>query len=648
MITSKYLSRKQMKGLIHTGDALLPGSGQLPSFSQTGCWRHIDRQAAFLSPDDLAGLQMALGAFRFLPKAVVRGLINLASKFHDAPGPLGMGFRMLEIGIKGAVMSLYYSDLHAEDYRGPTVFEGIGWDAHVELVDDGLAPEQKPVNLVDPTPEDIAAMYELARKAQPEIAALNIAKRVEYIANLRGIIIQRRQEIVEAIMADSNKSQTDIITSDVFGALDHLAYLEKNAAKFLGDKKVPTPMALMGKKSRIYFEPLGTVLMISPWNYPFYQAVVPISTSFLCGNASIYKPSMATPLKGLVESLLAEAGFDPGWVHIVYGSGSKVGDALFEPRPDKVFFIGSTATGKRIMHICAEKLIPCELEMGGKDPMIVFEDCDLHRAAAGALWGAMTTTGQSCTSVERLFVHESIYDQFKSILVREAESLRQGIDHEGDLDIGPMCTTEQVQVIARQVAQAQKLGAVFLTGGGWDGQDPAIPPMIVEGVTPDMELYEEESFGPVLPIFPFADEAEAIDLANQGPYGLSASVWSHDLKRADRVARAIVTGNVSINNVMLTEGNHNLPFGGAKQSGIGRYKGEWGFHCFSNIKSILEDKDSSKLEANWFPYDHKKYELFSMLTQNMYSDGLLSLVKGALTGMKLESYVGKVAKRRRK
>lgn len=648
MITSKYLSRRQMKGLIHTGDALLPGTGQMPSFSHTGCWKHIDRQAAYLSPDDLAGLQMVLGAFRFLPKPVIRGLISLASKYHDAPGPLGLGFRMVEIGVKGAVMSLYYSDLHADEYTGVKVFEAIGWDAHVELVDDGLAPEVTPVNLIDPTPDDITAMYERAKQVQPEIADLSIAKRVEYIANLRGIIVQRRQEIIERILADSNKSQTDILTSDVFGALDHLAYLEKNAKKFLADQKVPTPLALMGKKSKIYYEPMGTVLIISPWNYPFYQAVVPIATSFVCGNASIYKPSMATPLKGLVEDLLAEAGFDSGWVQIIYGSGSKVGDSLFDHRPDKVFFIGSTATGKRIMRHCAEKLIPCELEMGGKDPMIVFEDCDPHRAAAGALWGSMTTTGQSCTSVERLFVHESIYDEFKRILVQEANSLTQGIDNEGTLDIGPMCTNEQVKIIALQVAQAREMGAVFLTGDDWDGRDPAIPPMIVEGVTPEMDLYEEETFGPVLPIYPFADEAEAIDLANEGPYGLSASVWSHDRKRADRVARAIVTGNVSINNVMLTEGNHNLPFGGAKQSGIGRYKGESGFHCFSNIKSILVDKDSSKLEANWFPYDRKKFDLFSTLTKQLYSDGLLNLIKGAITGMRLESYVGKVAKKRRR
>lgn len=648
MITSKYLSRAQMKGLIHTGDALLPGTSQMPSFSQTGCWQHIDRQAAYLSPDDLAGLQMVLGAFRFVPKPLIRGMINLASKYHDAPGPLGLGFRMLEIGVKGAVMSLYYSDLHSDDYKGAKVFDAIGWDAHVDLVDDGLAPEVKPVNLIEPTADDIAAMYERAKQVQPDIAELSVSKRIEYLANLRETIVERQEEIIQKIMLDSNKSQTDILTSDVFGALDHLAYLEKNAKKFLADQKVPTPLALMGKKSKIYYEPMGTVLMISPWNYPFYQAVVPIATSFVCGNASIYKPSMATPLKGLVESLLSEAGFDPGWVQIVYGSGSAIGDALFDHRPDKVFFIGSTATGKRIMRHCAEKLIPCELEMGGKDPMIVFEDCDLYRAAAGALWGAMTTTGQSCTSVERLFVHESIYDEFKRILVQEAMTLRQGIDHEGDLDIGPMCTAEQVEVIAAQVGQAKEMGALFLTGAVWDGKDPAIPPMIVEGVTPEMDLYAEETFGPVLPIYPFADEAEAIDLANEGPYGLSASVWSHDLKRADRVARAIVTGNVSINNVMLTEGNHNLPFGGTKQSGIGRYKGQFGFHCFSNVKSILVDKDSPKLEANWFPYDRRKYALFSDLTRQFYSGGLWNLIKGAVTGMKLESYVGKVAKRRRR
>ncbi|MCG8686733.1 MAG: aldehyde dehydrogenase family protein, partial [Desulfobacterales bacterium] len=437
-------------------------------------------------------------------------------------------------------------------------------------------------------------------------------------------------------------------TAEIFGVLDFLDYLEKNAVKFLGDRKVPTPFALMGKTSKVYFEPLGTALLISPWNYPFYQAIVPITQAFIAGNAVIFKPSSATPLKGLVEELLAKAGFKAGWVQVVYGSGGKVGDALVDGKPDKIFLIGSQGVGKHVMEKAAKHLIPVELELGGKDPMIVFDDVNIDRVVAGAIWGAFTTTGQSCTSVERLFVHEDIYEPFKEKLVKETLKLIQKRDNDGSADIGPMCTRGQVEAIAAQVADAKEKGAVFLTGQDWDGQSEFIPPMVVEGVTEDMLIDREENFGPLLPLYSFSSEAQAIELSNDPEYGLSASVWSKDLKRADRVARSIYTGNVSINNVMLTEGNHNLPFGGVQKSGFGRYKGEFGFYAFTNIKAILIDKDSSKMEANWFPYTTKKYQIFSDLTQGLYSQGKVkSLVKGAIHGLRLESYVKKLAKKGR-
>jgi aldehyde dehydrogenase (NAD+) len=386
-------------------------------------------------------------------------------------------------------------------------------------------------------------------------------------------------------------------------------------------------------------------LIISPWNYPFYQAIVPITLAFMVGNAVIYKPSSATPLKGLVEELLTEAGFDPAWVQVVYGPGKELGNRLMDQHPDKIFFIGSQRAGRQIMTRAAEHLIPVELEMGGKDPMLVFEDANLQRAAAGAIWGAFTTTGQSCTSVEKLFVQESVYEEFKAILVRETRKMTLGTDRDGGTDIGPMTTAAQVRVVAQQIEDARQRGATLLTGDDWDGISATIPPIIVENSTDEMLLNREETFGPVLPIFSFHDETEAIARANGDAFGLSASVWSADLDRADRMARAIVTGNVSINNVMLTEGNHALPFGGAKKSGIGRYKGEFGFYCFANIKSILVDKDSNKMEANWFPYTPRKFRLFTELTTNIYTPGAWSFIKAAVSGLKLEGYVKKLGKK---
>ena len=648
MIVSKYFSQTQLKGLAKAGDILLPGTADSPSFSQTGCIAHMDRMAAFLSEDDLSGLRLILSLFRYTPKWKIRLIFSLWNKSDNLPDFLGAPLRMLEIGIKGAVYSPYFSNVTAQGYQGKTVHDAIDWHPKLALREDELPEKQMSVNLENPTPEDITKVYDRARQAQPEIREWGVKKRIEFITALKEVILEQQEYILDRVQKDTRKSRFDAITAEIFGVLDFLDFLEKNAVKFLKDRKVPTPFALMGKKSQVYFEPMGTVLLISPWNYPFYQAIVPITQAFIAGNAVVFKPSSATPLTGLVEELLAKAGFRSGWVQIVYGAGEKVGDALVDGQPDKIFLIGSQAVGRHVMEKAAKHLIPVELELGGKDPMVVFDDVNIDRAVAGALWGAFTTTGQSCTSVERLFVHENIYEPFKKALVAATLGLKQKDDQDSDTDIGPMCTRAQVETLAAQVADAKEKGAVFLTGDAWDGQSEFIPPMIVEGVTKEMGMDKEENFGPVLPLYAFSSEAQAIDLANDPEYGLSASVWSRDLKRAARVARAINTGNVSINNVMLTEGNHNLPFGGVQKSGFGRYKGEFGFYAFTNIKAILIDKDSGKMEANWFPYTRKKYAIFSDLTQALYcSCKVKALVKGAYHGLKLETYVKLLSKKGR-
>ncbi len=649
MKMSKNFSRNQLLGLNKAGDVILPGTDVSPSFSRTGCIDHVDRMAAYLTGDDLGGLRMLLGIFRYSPKWIIRLLMTACAKNTRVPGLFGSTLRTIDVGIKGVVMSLYYSNLTGKDYQGEKVFDIIGWDAKLVMSHDDTPKNSAPPDIAydHPDQSDVDRIFARARQAQPEIQSWELKKRLQFVTRLKRIIIARQAYILDRIQKDAGKSRTDALTAEIFGTLDHLDYLEKNAVKILADRKVPTPFALMGKKSKIYFEPMGTTLIISPWNYPFYQAIVPITLSFVVGNAVIYKPSSATPLKGLVEELLDEAGFDPAWVQMVYGPGRELGRLLIDRRPNKIFFIGSQRAGRQIMARAAEHLIPVELEMGGKDPMIVFEDANLERAAAGAIWGAFTNTGQSCTSVEKLFLQESIYEEFKKILVRETLKMTQSTDSDGGTDIGPMTTDAQVKVIAEQINDAREKGANLLTGGNWDGQSAAIPPIIVEETTDEMQLNREETFGPVLPIFAFHDEAEAIRRANGDEFGLSASVWSADLNRADRVARAIVTGNVSINNVMLTEGNHALPFGGAKKSGIGRYKGEFGFYCFANIKSILVDKDSGKMEANWFPYTRRKFQLFTELTTNIYSPGLLSFVKSAVSGLKLEGYVKKRDKKKK-
>lgn len=488
-----------------------------------------------------------------------------------------------------------------------------------------------------------AAVFERARAGQQSLARLPVAERVRHLALLRDAVLRRREEIVDRIQQDTRKTRSDALISEVFGVLDNLAWLEANAARALRDRKVSTPLALLGKSSWIWFEPLGTVLVIAPWNYPFYQALVPIAHAVAAGNTVVFKPSEWTPLRGLVEDLLREAQFAPNWVQVVYGDGA-VGAALVDQRPDKVMFTGSTRTGRKVLARAAELLVPVDLELGGKDAMVVFEDANIERAAAGAAWGALTNTGQSCTSVERIYVHEAIYPAFRDALVRVVRQVKQEVDRDGDADIGAMTTDFQVRIVREQVEDARRKGARFLTGTDWDGVSPLIPPMVVENVSSDMLLIREETFGPVLPLVPFATEAEAIRLADGSPYGLTASVWSRDLDRARRVARALRTGGVSINNVMVTEGNPALPFGGVKQSGFGRYKGEHGLHAFCNLKAVMIDRDSDKIEANWYPYTREKYRLFSALTDHLFGRRRLGLLGFALAGLRLERYATRAAR----
>ncbi len=657
MSTPQLLTERQYAGLLKIGDIIIPGDRDLPSFSASGCAEQADRMLRYMNEGDLQGLRAVLGLFGALPRPAVRQVFALSERHASVPEPAAAPFRMANLGVKGVVTTLYYSDIGT----GTSVHEAIGYDAKVVVHDEGgqasgapspqagataplqMAPPPPP----PPAPAGVAGALDRARSGFRSLAQLTLAERLRHLGLLKRAILERREEIIDRIQKDTRKSRSDALISEIFGVLDNLAWLEKRGPKALADHRQPTPLALLGKTSWTWYEPLGTILVIAPWNYPFYQAIVPIACAFAAGNSVVFKPSEWTPLEGLIEDLLAQAEFAPNWVQVIYGDGA-VGAQLVEQKPGKVFFTGSTRTGRKILALAAPNLVPVELELGGKDAMIVFDDVNIQRAAAGAAWGALTTTGQSCTSVERVYVQRSIYEPFKAALVKEVARLKQEIDTDGDADLGAMTTDFQIEIVARQMEEARAKGAAVLTGSGWDGKSKMIPPMVVDGVTEEMQLAREETFGPVIPLMPFDSEEEVIRRANESEYGLTASVWSRDLQRAKRVARALQVGGVSINNVMATEANPGLPFGGVKNSGFGRYKGELGLHAFCNVKSVLIDKDSAKIEANWYPYTREKYRLFTEMMVNLFSGGVRSMAQFARAGMKLESYSKKAAKEGRR
>lgn len=491
--------------------------------------------------------------------------------------------------------------------------------------------------MMDTSEAEVKSLFAQARKASERLRKSSIEARLEAVHKLIEVILRDKEAIIDQLTAETRKCRTDALVSEVLGILDNFEWLEKNAKKILADKKVSTPITLMGKKSRIVHEALGVVLIITPWNYPLHIALTSILAAYVAGNAVILKPSEVTPLKGVIEKLMQVDPLLEQSVFIAYGTGVTA-QRLIDERPDKIFFTGSARTGKRILTQAAEKLIPVDIELGGKDQAIVFDDVNLQRAVAGVLWGALTNAGQSCSSVERIYVQAGIYDAFIEKITAEANRLVVNAGDTGNADMGGMTVDFQLDIVSKQVEDARSKGAKIHCGGELlQNNELFYLPTIVSGLTPDMLLMKEETFGPVLPIIKFTSEEEVIRVTNATEFGLSASVWSHDAKRAERVARQLECGAVSINNVMLTEGNPALPFGGCKASGYGRQKGEEGLLGYTRSKSLLIDADSSKIEANWYPYTARKYALFTKMIDALFGKSPMRLIKFALAGLSLES-----------
>ncbi len=487
--------------------------------------------------------------------------------------------------------------------------------------------------------KEIEAVFATARTVQEKIGAMTVEQRVDETVKISKYLIEHYEEIAQRIVEETGKTKFEALSNEIFEICDGIDYYRDAAPKILKPQKVHTPLILMGKKSKIYYEPLGTILIIAPWNYPLIQCFLPSILAFLAGNAVIFKPSEVTPLKGLYEQIMDGAGFMKNAIQIVYGD-KETGAQLIEAKPDKIHFTGSTRAGHQVMAAAAKNLIPVDLELGGKDPAIVFDDVNIEKTANGIIWGAFTNAGQSCTSIERCYVQEPVYDRFVEEVKKITEKLRiADPEHaktgEG-FDVGCMTAKFQLEKVESQLEDARQKGAKIIQGGTRKENTMIMPPAIVLDVTGDMKLIREETFGPVLPVIKFKTEEEAIRLANDTEYGLGASVWSKDLKRAERVARALKVGNVAVNNHMLTEANPALPFGGMKNSGFGRYKGDWGLITFSNIKSLIMGPSDKVIEPHWYPFTGKKYDTFPKLMKAFFSRPR-KWIRFAAVGLKLDS-----------
>jgi len=473
------------------------------------------------------------------------------------------------------------------------------------------------------TDRQISNAFSKAKDVSQQWKDLSIKKRCGYLKNLRKEIVERKDELVEAIKLDTGKPDVEALMSDVLATLTMIRYYEENTEKIMKTEKRKTPLEYPKNSSYVDYIPIGVVAIISPWNYPFQLSVVPSITALAAGNTVVLKPSEITPITGeKIENFFSKAGFPKGVFQVLQGGG-KVGEQMIEEKPDKVFFTGGIETGKKVMKKASDHLISVELELGGNDAMIVFEDADLDRAVKGAVYGSLANAGQLCVAVERIYVQESIEKGFTQKILEEIENIDIGTER--DVEIGPMILEKQIDVVKKHVDDALEKGADLLTE--MRREDNFLHPIVFKDVTHDMKIVQEETFGPTIPIMSFKAEEEAIELANDTQYGLNASVWTQNKRKAKRVVSQLETGNCYVNDAVKNIGSPYLPFGGVKNSGIGRYHGPEGLISFTETRSVMINKNEGD-ELNWFPYDKELYDDIRDLIDAKHGDvGLLKKVK---------------------
>ncbi|MBW2272993.1 MAG: aldehyde dehydrogenase family protein [Deltaproteobacteria bacterium] len=457
--------------------------------------------------------------------------------------------------------------------------------------------------------EDVHAAVERARKAQTEWAALSFEQRARYMWRLLDIFVERQDEVIDAVMRETGKPRTEAIGMEVFTCCDAITYYAKNAGKFLAPEKRRIH-GLMGfaKKLRLVYRPLGVVGLVTPWNGPIVMAVNPTVQALMAGNAVVHKPSEVTPFSAqLFERFLQDAGLPANLYQVIQGDG-EAGAALVEAGVDKVAFTGSVATGRKVAEACGRNLIPCTLELGGKDAMLVCADADLDRAAQGAVLGSCMNTGHYCCGTERIYVVDEVYDEFLGKVVEQARELRQGA--EGEFDVGAIFWDKQLDIIERHMEDARAKGAKVLVGGRRNPELEGLfyEPTVVVNVSHEMQLMTEETFGPIAAIMKVKDEEEAIRLANDSDYGLSGNVWTTDTEKGFRIAQRIETGGVCVNDMTLTYGIPEAPFGGRKASGVGQINGAHGIRGYCHAQPIIADRKGKGDIQGGYPYTRKSEE----------------------------------------
>jgi len=447
--------------------------------------------------------------------------------------------------------------------------------------------------------DEVRAAVERARAAQRDWGKQSVEARCRRVAKYAELVMARVEEIIDLLVREGGKTRLEALGMEVVVVADLVRYFVKHAPEMLAPEQVPLHL-MKHRGSYLHFVPRGVVGVIAPWNFPFSIPIGETMMALIAGNSVVLKPSEITPLIALkARELYIAADLPPDLFQIVTGRGA-TGAALIDSGIDYCVFTGSVATGRKVGAACGERLIPCTLELGGKAPAIVCHDADLDRAAQAITWGGFANSGQVCASVERVYAVDAVHDALVERVVRHARELRQGDASGADVDIGAMAWDQQVANVERLVAAAVTAGAKLETGGTRDGM--FFQPTVLTDCTQDMDVMRKEVFGPVIPIMRVASEEEAVRLANDSQLGLLAYVFTRDRERGKRLAERIEAGTVMVNDVLNTYACPETPWGGVKQSGIGRTHSIIGLRDLCQTRHVNYDRVAFGREVWWYPY----------------------------------------------
>ncbi len=460
--------------------------------------------------------------------------------------------------------------------------------------------------------EELSFIFERSRLAQAHWGTRSVRERAEFILQLKEVILNDVDDLVDLISKENGKPRYEALANEILPSLDMISLFAKSSPKLLRNQAIPLRL-MKHRRSYLNYWPLGVVAIISPWNYPYLLPFANIIMALVAGNSVIFKPSEITPAIGLkIQELCNEAGLPPDVLQTVIGDG-KLGAAIIQQKPSKIFFTGSVATGKKVMAAAAEHLIPLNLELGGKDAMIVLPDADLDFATSAALWGGFSNSGQICASTERILVHEKISEPFLKLLKSKIETLRQGPSIGYENDLGPITFEKQKRIYEDQLEEARSKDAQFITGGTFSKDRRFLKPTVVSGPSIEkLDVFNEETFGPIVAVTTFKSISEAIEKANQSKYGLLASIITRNISLGEAIAKQLAVGTVTINEVTYTAGLGETPWGGVKESGFGRTHSEMGLYEFVNTRHIHKPRLGFFVFKSlwWFPYTSFQYATF--------------------------------------